>query len=247
MKQCALISIVLIALLSSWTAAQTPVSELQQTKITIPDIEVTKGRKLFVYCMPPSGSKVTITLTKPGSANWTDLDFEESTDEVWTRKDFALARQRWPSKVAAVCTVESTLPLEEVQRGTRLFTLVADEPLNWADVHESHTYFEFNPVFDKHQKSGTFYYELPWAATVIIKIQKWTSEGPKPTDIEIKDQAPGGGIKTTKWDNNHKFDSMADGDYQAKITGTKVTGKNEKKIKDQANIYIIIQFRRGIH
>lgn len=46
----------------------------------------------------------------------------------------------------------------------------------------AHTCFEFNPVFDKHQKSGTFYYELPWAATVVIKIQKWTSEGPKPTD-----------------------------------------------------------------
>jgi hypothetical protein len=247
MKRTIIFSIVLVGLTPVWASAQGTGSKLKEIKITIPNIRVSKSRKLFVYCLPPPFSKGRISLSNPKKSLWSHLDSEEGTDGVWMRRDFNPPREGWPSKVTAVCTVESDLPVEQVQKETRFFTFVGDGPLNWFDVHESHTFFVVNPVSDRFFQDGTFIYEVPWPSTVVIKIFKWTQDGPETTKIEIKDRAPKKGEWLTKWGKRHKFDSMADGDYQAKITATKVLGKNEKNLRDQANIYMIVQFRRGIN
>ena len=245
MKKTIIFSIVLVLLIPVWVSAQGTGSRLQEIKISIPDIEVGRSRRLFVYCYPPPPSKGKIVLVNPKQSDWTHLDFQDNTDGVWMRRDFNPPREGWPSKVTAVCTVESDLPVDRVQRETRLFTFEGDGPLNWFDVHETKTFFAVNPVDRKDYADGTFWYEVPWASTVIIRISQWTVDGPKPTKIQIKDQAPDKGRWFTTWGKKHKFDSMADGDYQAKITATKVSGSNETKSKDQANIYMMVQFRRA--
>ena len=231
MKKTFIFSIVLVSLIPVWASAQGTGSKLQEIKLSIPDIKVGKSRKLFVYCLPPPLSKGKIVLLNPKQSDWTHLDFQENTDGVWMRRDFNPPREGWPSRVTAVCTVESDLPVEKVQKQTRFFTFEGDGPLNWFDVHEDQTFFAVTPVDSKIYHEGTFYYEVPWASNVVIKISLWTIDGPQPTKIQIKDQAPDKGRWLTTWSKQHKFHSMADGDYPSQDHCNESVGKERDEIQ----------------